>query len=130
MRLAAPTGPDTGKPRPVNLNTLRARWPPIGFMLEARARRRSGLLVAWTARVLAETLLARIVLARGKPIGGFDPQRYRREIVSNTDFCKHDETLCFVIDCSLAAIEPSRPTWPKPRRHAACATASISRTPR
>ena len=56
-------------------------------------------------RVLAETLLARIVLARGKPVAGFDPQRYRREIVTNTDFCRHDETLCLVIDCPLAAVE-------------------------
>jgi len=98
-------GPDT-QTRPVSLDTLRARWPPTGFMLEARARRRHGSLMAWTARVLAETLLARIVLARGKPIGGFDPERYRHEIVTNTDFCRHDETLCFVIDCPLAAVEP------------------------
>jgi hypothetical protein len=104
LRLA---GPDD-QSRPVSLNTLRARWPPKGFMLEARARRRKGSLLAWTARVLAETLLARIVLARGKPIGGFDPERYRREIVTNTDFCRHDETLCFVIDCPLAAVEPIR----------------------
>jgi hypothetical protein len=101
MRLA---GPDL-QSRPVSLATLRARWPPKGFMLEARARRRGGLLIAWGARVLAETLLARIVLARGKPIGNFDPQRYRSEIVTNTDFCKHDETLCFVIDCPLAGVD-------------------------
>lgn len=102
LRLA---GPEV-QTRPVSLQTLRARWPPTGFMLEARARRRKGSLIAWTARVLAETLLARIVLARGKPIGNFDPQRYRSEIVANTDFCKHDETVCFVIDCPLAAVEP------------------------
>jgi len=101
MRLAGPEA----QARPVSLDTLRARWPPKGFMLEARARRRGGSLVAWTARVLAETLLARIVLARGKPIGDFDPDRYRSEIVTNTDFCKHDETLCFVIDCPLAAVD-------------------------
>jgi hypothetical protein len=104
LQLAGP-GSQT---RPVSLDTLQARWPPKGFMLEARARRRKGSLVAWTARVLAETLLARIVLARGKPIGGFDPERYRREIVTNTDFCRHDETLCFVIDCPLAAVDPIR----------------------
>ncbi|MEJ8815202.1 DUF3095 domain-containing protein [Variovorax ureilyticus] len=101
LRLAGPEA----EIRPVSLNTLRARWPPTGFMLEARARRRGGSLLAWTARVLAETLLARVVLACGKPIGGFDPQRYRSEIVTNTDFCMHDETLCFVIDCPLAAAD-------------------------
>lgn len=101
MRIA---GPEM-QARPVSLGTLQARWPPKGFMLEARARRRGGLLLAWAARVLVETLLARIVLARGKPIGNFDPQRYRGEIVTNTDFCKHDETLCLVIDCPVACVD-------------------------
>ncbi|MBO9648858.1 MAG: DUF3095 family protein [Variovorax sp.] len=104
MRVA---GPET-QANPVSLATLRARWPPKGFTLEARARRRGGSLIAWCARVLAETLLARLVLARGKPIGNFDPERYRREIVTNTDFCKHDETLCLVIDCPNACVDAVR----------------------
>ena len=93
---------------PVRLETLRARWPPPGFMLEARARRRGGLLALWVLRVLAETLVAKLVLARGRPIAGFDPVRYRDEVASNTDFCRFDETLCFVVDCAIdriAAIE-------------------------
>lgn len=101
MELAGPEAESS----PVTLQSLRARWPPEGFMLEARARRRGGSLIAWAARVLAETLLARIVLGRGKPVGNFDPQRYRGEIVANTDFCRHDETLCFVIDCPLEAVD-------------------------
>jgi hypothetical protein len=104
MRLA---GPDS-ETRPVSANTLRATWPPKGFMLEARARRRGGSLFAWAARVLAETLLARIFIGRGKPIGNFDPARYRSEIIANTDFCRHDETLCFVIDCPLDAVDAIR----------------------
>ena len=74
-------------------------------MLEVRARRRGGSLVLWACRVLIQTLVARVLFARGKPTGNFDPQRYRAEMVTNTDFCKHDETVCLVIDCSHAAIE-------------------------
>lgn len=102
MRLA---GQD-GDARPVRLDTLRARWPPTGFMLEARARRAGGSLALAVVRVLAQTLLAWLVLARGRPIGGFDPDRYRAEVATNTDFCKHDETVCFVIDCAFDCIEP------------------------
>ena len=102
MRLAG----EAGNPRPVRLDTLSTRWPPKGFMLEARARRRGGSLAASQLRVLWDTFLAWVVFARGRPIRGFDPQRYRREVVANTDFCKYDETLCFVIDCPLEAIEP------------------------
>jgi Protein of unknown function (DUF3095) len=38
MRLAG----QEGNPRPVRLDTLSTRWPPKGFVLEARARRRGG----------------------------------------------------------------------------------------
>jgi Protein of unknown function (DUF3095) len=104
MRLA---GQD-GDPSPVRLDTLSTHWPPKGFMLEARARRHGGSLAVSVLRVLWDTLLAWIVFARGRPITNFDPQRYRREVAANTDFCKHDETLCFVIDCRLDCISPIR----------------------
>jgi len=94
--------------RPVRLDTLRARWPPKGFVLEARARRHGGPLALSILWVLCETLVVWLVLLRGRPIGNFDPHRYRREITTNTDFCKHDDTLCFVIDSPLEAIEPIR----------------------
>jgi hypothetical protein len=104
MAMAGPNG----EVLPVRQDTLQARWPPRGFMLEARARRRGGLLIGWAARVLAETLLAKLVLARGRPIGNFDPVRYRQEVITNTDFCKHDKTLCFVIDCPSERIDAIR----------------------
>jgi Protein of unknown function (DUF3095) len=106
-----------GDPSPVRLDNLRQRWPPRDFMLEARARRGNGWLWTSTLRVLAEALLARAMIARGKPTRGFDPQRYRQEMTSNTDFCRHDETLCFVLDCALERIETIA------RHLADCATA-------
>ena len=102
MRLAG----QEGDPRPVRLDTLSTRWPPHGFMLEARARRRGGSLALSVVRLLGATLLAWLALERGRPTGGFDPDRYRREVTTNTDFCKHDETVCFVIDCALDCIGP------------------------
>ena len=113
MRLA---GQD-GDPRPARAETLRTTWPPRDFMLEARARCQGGWLPWWTLRVLAETLLAKVVMERGKPVGRFDPQRYMQEIRSNTDFCRHDRTLCFVIDCAVPRIEAIR------RHVEACAAA-------
>lgn len=97
-----------GDPRPVRLDTLEARWPPAAFMLEARARARGRWIVPWALRVLAETLVARFFIARGKPVAGFDIERYRVEITTNTDFCKHDRTLCFVVDCAAADIDAVR----------------------
>ena len=104
MRLAT----QGGDPRPVRAETLRTRWPPTGFMLEARGRRAGGWLALSVLRVLVETLLARLVFARGRPVGNFDPDRYRRDMTTNTDFCRHDETVCFVVDCPLNCIAPIR----------------------
>jgi hypothetical protein len=91
--------------RPVSLDSLSVRWPPKGFMLEARARRRGGLLSMSVLHVLAASLVARLIFARGRKTGAFDPERYRREISTNTDFCKHDDTVCVVIDCPLDGID-------------------------
>lgn len=96
MRLAG----QAGDPQPVRQDTLGVSWPSKGFMLEAHARRRGGSLALSVVRVLADTLLARLMFAVGRPIGGFDPQKYREEVATNTDFCKHDDTLSFVIDCA------------------------------
>ena len=97
-----------GDPRPVHAETLSARWPPAGLLLEARARRRRWPLWLAVALVGAETLLAHLVIRRGKPVGGFDPQRYRREVASNTDFCRYDDTLCFVVDCPTDSVAELR----------------------
>ena len=88
-----------GGAEPVRSDTLRIGWPPKGFLLEAQATRRGGPLWLAAIKVLANTLIARLIFLVGRPVGGFDPARYVDEITTNTDFCKHDETVSFVIDC-------------------------------
>ena len=102
LRLAG----QAGDPRPAGLENLHARWPPEAFMLEVRARARGGPLLRWLLRVAVETVYGSFLFATGMKAGRFDPVRYRSEIVTNTDFCKHDRTLCVVLDCALDAIEP------------------------
>ncbi len=95
-----------GDARPVAPANLATQWPPKGLLLEARAR--GGWLPVKVLGLLAFTLLAKVVIARGKPVGGFDPERYKAEIAANTDFCKHDRTLCLVLDCPLPVVEALR----------------------
>ncbi len=93
-----------GGAAPVRADTLRLGWPPKGFLLEARASRRAGPLWLAALKVLANTLIARLIFLAGRPVGGFDPAQYVAEVSTNTDFCKHDETVSFVIDCPLDCI--------------------------
>ena len=94
--------------QPVRLDTLRMGWPPKGLMLEARVSRGASPLWRSTLRVLLATLIARLFFLLRRPMGGFDPDKYLDEVTTNTDFCKHDDTISFVLDCPLDCIEPIR----------------------
>ena len=94
--------------QPVRLDTLRMAWPTKGFMLEAQVTRGIGPLWKSMLKVLLETLIARLFFLLRRPMGGFDPDKYLEEVTSNTDFCKHDDTVSFVIDCPLDCIEKIR----------------------
>jgi hypothetical protein len=85
--------------QPVRTDNLTISWPPIGFMLEARARRTTEPLFVTVIKLACETLMAHGIFRWNKPVGGFDPAQYRAEMANNTDFCKYDDTLCFVLDC-------------------------------
>jgi Protein of unknown function (DUF3095) len=97
-----------GDSRPVRPDTLTTRWPPKDFMVEAHARRGHRPLAFAAAQVLMEALFSHLLFARGRPFFGFDPLRYRDEIATNTDFCKHDDTVNFVIDCPVEGISAIR----------------------
>ncbi len=97
-----------GDARAVRLDNLSPRWPPKGLMIEARARRGRWPAILMAGRVLVESLFVALVLWRGKPLGSFDPQDYRREITTNTDFSKRDDVVSLVLDCDESAIAAIR----------------------
>src|SRR5215207_5817474 len=72
--------PDDG-PEPV--------WPSAGLEFEARAARKArGSLAAARARIVLQALASFLIFKTGWRVGGFDPARYRRQLVENTDFRK------------------------------------------
>jgi len=77
--------------RPVPAAGPELRWPPAGLALEAKAsplNRRSPIAARlWTG---ARTLASHAIFKTGLSVGSFDPARYRRELVENTDFRKFD----------------------------------------
>jgi Protein of unknown function (DUF3095) len=92
-------GGDVGRPVPKRGPVL--RWPPPGLDLEARASRlhESSRLAArlWVG---ARTLVSHLIFRTGLRVGGFDPARYRRQLVANTDFRKFDDGLRMTLDCT------------------------------
>ncbi|MEO6625359.1 MAG: DUF3095 family protein [Burkholderiaceae bacterium] len=104
MRLAG----QGGDARAVRRDTLSFSWPSKGYKLEAQAMRRGGPLWLAVLKVLLDSLIARLFFMANRPMGGFDPNKYLEEVTTNTDFCKHDETVSFVIDCPLACVDSIR----------------------
>lgn len=100
LRLAE-GGAEVGRPVPDGGPAM--RWPPPGLELEARAARRIGRSLAATRLWVGfRTLVAHAVFRSGVTVGGFDPARYRRQLVQNTDFRKFDDGLRMTLDCTPA----------------------------
>lgn len=94
-------GAEAGRPVPAGGPAI--RWPPPGLDLEVRgARRIGGSLAATRLWVGLRTLLAHAIFRTGVTVGGFDPGRYRRQLVENTDFRKFDDGLRMTLDCTPA----------------------------
>jgi hypothetical protein len=87
--------------RPVPDQAPSVSWPPPGVALEAHASRRVGeSFFRRRLAVLLGTLLAYVVMKLGIRVGDFDPDRYRREVVENSDFRKFDDNLRMTLDCT------------------------------
>jgi len=88
--------------RPVPGRSLRLKWPPQGVGLEARAARRPGEAV-WVRRIklLALTFVGYFVMRFGIRVGAFNPAKYTRELIDNSDFRKFDDALRMVLDCTV-----------------------------
>jgi hypothetical protein len=95
----AESGAEVGRPVPEGGPAV--RWPPPGFDLEAKALYEPTRSRLATRLMLGiRTLLSFLIFRTGLPVGGFDPARYRRQLVENTDFRKFDDGLRMTLDCT------------------------------
>ncbi len=78
------------------------QWPPAGLEIEARATRQPGQSL-WRSKVQValRSLIGGFFIRTGIKIGAFDPARYIRETVENTDFRKYDDGLRMTLDCTV-----------------------------
>ncbi len=78
------------------------RWPPAGLDLEARAAHGTRSLWAEKLKIFGITFIAWVLDRTKKPLGAFDPVRYRTKTSANTDYRKIQDglrmTLCLTPD--------------------------------
>lgn len=93
-------GQEAGRP-------MSDRGPPLaspfqGFGIEAKTVRTGGFHLWPVLQLAAGRLAAFMIFRTGRSFGGFDPTRYRHQLVENTDFRKFDDGLRMTLDCTPA----------------------------
>lgn len=86
----------------------RVRWPGSAIGLQARVAKANRPL--WQRRLhsLVSAAFAWLVFTFQLPLGGFAPDRYRREVASNSDFRKFDDGLKMTLNCVPEVIDRLR----------------------
>ncbi|MCA1396250.1 DUF3095 domain-containing protein [Bradyrhizobium sp. BRP56] len=74
---------------------------------------------AWAAKC-SRAILARVGILPGLPIGGFDEDRFQRELVENTDYRKFDDGLRMTVDCSTELADVIDARLEEAQRRGAC----------
>lgn len=98
--LALAEGQEAGRPLPEGGPALAS--PFKGFGIEAKTVRTGGFHLWRLAKLAAGRLLSFFIFQADRPFGGFDPARYRHQLVENTDFRKFDDGLRMTLDCTPA----------------------------
>lgn len=93
---------------PVQAESLRLRWPPRGLIAEARATRGNKSLLRRTLELHAQSLLQWALDRTGLKAGNYQSGAYRQQVQTNCDYCKFDDVLRMVLDCSDEQISDIR----------------------
>ncbi|MFL5202750.1 MAG: DUF3095 domain-containing protein [Microvirga sp.] len=93
-------GHEAGRPLPEGGPALTT--PFKGFGMEAKTVKKGGAGLGALAKLAGRRLISFLVFRFGLKVGGFDPARYRRQLVENTDFRKFDDGLRMTLDCTPA----------------------------
>ncbi|MGE0634635.1 MAG: DUF3095 domain-containing protein [Pseudobdellovibrionaceae bacterium] len=96
---------DFNSASPVQSSSLKWGWIPKTFWEEIRVQKGDkGFLLSFF-KTLVWTLLSNASLKFSFRLGPFRPEKYKKELVINSDFKKFDETLRMVIDCDVGQAE-------------------------
>ncbi len=102
--LARHIGTELNQASPVSSASLRFRWPPKGLAAEARATRAGSSFARRLAQLYLESFLQWMMELFDRQGGHYNPSVYREEIRTNSDFCKFDDVLRMVLDCTVEQV--------------------------
>ncbi|MFT5114040.1 MAG: hypothetical protein ACI8P9_003373 [Parasphingorhabdus sp.] len=89
---------------PVDETNMKFRWPPRGLVMEARATRGRKAFAKRFLEVLIGSFIQLVLETLNLKGGNYDAPIYREELRTNSDYCRLDDTLRIVIDCTSEQI--------------------------
>jgi Protein of unknown function (DUF3095) len=99
-------GNDFHSASPVSPDRLSWKYIPRSFKDEVSISQKNGeTYLSALVKVFFRTLIANISIKKNIKMGGFVPEKYKRELAINSDFKKFDEMLRMVIDCTPSQAE-------------------------
>lgn len=104
-RLTGVIGEGFTQASPVNEKSMRFSWPPKGLIAEAKVTRLNGTYIARLIEISIKSLFQFFLERFDLSGGGYDAKSYRNELRNNTDFCRFDDVLRMVLDCTPAQAE-------------------------
>lgn len=99
-KLTQVLGTELSQASPINSKSLKFSWPPKGLAAEAKATR-AGKSYFRRFLEISVNSFSQLVMERFKiAAGGYNPKVYSTEMQTNSDYCKFDDVLRMVLDCT------------------------------
>jgi len=93
---------------PVSKSSLKFRWPPTGLSAEAKLTRAGKSYLRRFAEIWLQSLIQWYLEKFDRKGGGYDAPIYREELKNQSDFCKYDDVLRMVLDCTPTQVKRIR----------------------
>jgi len=103
-RLTDIIGTDLSQASPVSSEALHFSWPPKGLSAEAKLTRGQKRYWRRALEIYLNTFLQWVLEQFKLSGGGYDSKVYREELQQNSDYCKFDDILRMVLDCTIDQI--------------------------
>lgn len=100
-RLKFILGDDFNLANPVSMDRLKWKLFPSTFSDEVSFEKKESSTASAVLKVLLRVLIANISLKFNIKMGSFLPEKYKSEVVMNSDFQKFDDMLRMVVDCTV-----------------------------
>jgi hypothetical protein len=107
-KLTKVIGTQLSQASPVTSESLEFSWPPEGLAAEARATRGENSYLRRRLEVTGNSFIQWIMECFKVTIGAYNPEAYSEEKQANSDYCKFDDVLRMVLDCTVVQVTDIR----------------------